>query len=331
MGKVKYLLKRITHMSFSNMFKTINKVHEKNGKWKVKIFFDVIYCGLKYQAGYVDYYQFEMYKMNKKERKTIITRGINNAICKKYNDPSEIYKFEDKCIFNDLFKDYMKRDYLQLTDSNFDEFKKFIKKHKVMIVKPVGLSCGKGVEKINTTEFDAKELYEQLLSNKQILLEEVATQCTELDKLYPHSINTLRVVTLNKKVVTAYLRIGNHGNVVDNFNHGGMVTAIDINDGIIKFKAIDKETNVYEIHPMTKEKIVGLKLPNWDKVKKLCEDACEIVPKVGYIAWDVCLGDEPTLIEGNDFPGHDLYQLPVHREGNIGLLPVFESVMKGDK
>ena len=51
----------------------------------------------------------------------------------------------------------------------------------------------------------------------------------------------------------------------------------------------------------------------WNEVKKLCIEACDIVPELGYIGWDVCLGEEkPFLIEGNDFPGHDLYQLPVH-------------------
>jgi D-alanine-D-alanine ligase-like ATP-grasp enzyme len=69
----------------------------------------------------------------------------------------------------------------------------------------------------------------------------------------------------------------------------------------------------------------------WEDVKKLCIEASKVVPKVGYVAWDVCLGSKkPCLIEGNDFPGHDLYQLPVHRKGNIGLLPVFKKAM-GEK
>ena len=325
MGKVAYLVKRIGKMNFSNMFKTIDMVKEKNHKLKLNIFIDVVWCGLKYQAGYVDYYQFEMYKMNAKERKTIITRGINNSICKKYNDPKSIYKFEDKCVFNE----YLNRDWLKLTDSNLEAFKKFIRKHSTIVVKPVGLSCGKGVEKIDTTKYSAEELYELLLKNNQILVEEVAKQNKVLNDLYPLSVNTLRVVTLNKKVVTAYLRIGNSGNVVDNFNHGGMVTAVDVETGKINYKAIDKNKNEYEIHPYTNKRIVGIQIPMWDNVKKLCIDACEKVPEVGYIAWDVCLGEKsPCLIEGNDFPGHDLYQLPVHRNGNIGLLPVFKKAME---
>lgn len=332
MGKVSYLIKRISKMNYGNMFKTIDLVHEKSGKSKFTTFFDMVYSGLRFGAGYVDYYQFQMYKMNNKEKATIITRGVNNSICKKYNDQSEIYKFEDKALFNELFNDYLNRDWLKLENNNIEEFEKFIKKHKTIIVKPLDASCGKGVEKIDTSKTDAKDLYDLLVKNQQILIEEVADQHKVLNKIYPLSVNTLRVVTLNKKVVTAYLRIGNHGNVVDNFNHGGMVTAIDVDTGLIEFPAIDKATNVYKVHPYTNTKIVGTEIPMWDEVKKLCEDACDVVPKVGYIAWDVCLGSKkPCLIEGNDFPGHDLYQLPVHRNGNIGLYPRFKKAMKGDK
>ncbi len=331
MSKITYLAKRIVKMDYKKFFKTIDQVHQKNGKNKIGIFFDVVICGLKYQAGYIDYYQFEMYKMNNKERKTVVTRGINNKITKKYNNMKEAYKFEDKALFNELFDDYLNRDWILLKD-NEKEFAEFLKNKKEIIVKPLSLSCGKGVEKLNVTEANANKLYEKLVNNGQVLVEEVAKQNQVLNNVYPKSVNTLRIVTLNKKVVAALLRIGNHGNVVDNFNHGGMVTTIDIRTGKVKYPAIDKETNVYFEHPMTKAPIVGLQIPMWEDVKKLCIDACEIVPEIGYVGWDVCLGPvSPCLIEGNDFPGHDLYQLPVHRKDNTGLLPLFEEAMKGEK
>ena len=333
MGKVSYMIKRITSMNYGNMFKTIDLVKKKCNKPKFIIFCDMVYSGLRFGAGYVDYYQFQMYNMNNKEKKTIITRGINNSICKKYNDKTEIYKFEDKAIFNKIFDKYLNRDWMKLDgeEPNLDLFIKFCKEHSIIVVKPLDASCGKGVEKIDTKGMDIKSLYHKLIRNKQTLIEEVAEQHKVLNDIYPLSVNTLRVVTLNHKVVTAYLRIGNDGNVVDNFNHGGMVTAVNVDTGIIEFPAIDKATKVYEIHPYTNKKIVGTEIPMWDDVKKLCIEASRVVPKVGYVAWDVCLGSKkPCLIEGNDFPGHDLYQLPVHRKGNIGLLPVFKKAM-GEK
>ena len=314
------------------MFQTIDLVNKKTNKSKISIFFDIINCGIKYQAGYVDYNLYEMYKMNKDERKTVVTRGINNEIIKKYNDMTYAYKFEDKALFNNLFNKYLNREWIYIKESSIEDFKKYLKGKKEVIVKPLSLSCGKGVEKIVVKDHNPEELYNHLMQTDQTLVEDVAIQNKVLSDLYPHSVNTLRIVTLNKVVVAALLRIGNKGNVVDNFNHDGMVTTVDIKTGEIKYPAIDKVGNVYEVHPETNVKIVGIKIPMWNEVKKLCIEACDIVPELGYVGWDVCLGEEkPFLIEGNDFPGHDLYQLPVHRKDNYGLLPEFEKAMKEGK
>ncbi len=329
MSKIKYLLKRILKMNYKKFFDTINLVHKRSNKNRLVIFFDIIVCGFKYQAGYMDYNLFEMYNMNSKERKTIITRGINNGFIKKYNDQSLIYKFEDKVEFNKIFDKYLNREWIYLCDASLEDFKKYIKDKKEVIVKPVSASCGTGIEIINPGDKNPEELYNHLKENGQLLVEDVVKQNKVISDIYPHSVNTLRVVTINKKVVAAYLRIGNHGNVVDNFNHGGMATKVNIENGLIEFPAIDKNSDVYKIHPETKKAIVGVTIPMWDEVVKLCEEISHVIPEVGYVGWDICVGEDKLyLIEGNDFPGHDIYQLPVHRSDNYGMLPVFERAMK---
>ena len=187
----------------------------------------------------------------------------------------------------------------------------------------------KGVEIIDSTDKKIYDLYNELYNNKQILVEEIAVQCKKISDLHPDSINTLRVVTLKGMVVTALLRIGNNHNNVDNFNHEGLCVPIDIEDGIVKYQAIDKKGNLYDKHPITKKEIVGFKVPKWNEVKKICEQAALEIPQVGYIGWDVCVTkDDICFIEANEFPGHDLYGLPPHRTNNIGLLPKFQEAMK---
>lgn len=329
MQKIKYLLKRICGMNYKGFFNTIKDVHKKTKKNSFFIFFDIIYCGFKYQAGYIDYNLFEMYNMNKFERSTVITRGINNEIIKKYNDPEFMKIFNDKIKFNKRFNKYLKRDWLELNGNNLDEFIKFCKKHVKFIAKPTKESCGKGVELIETNNFNLEDLYNELYATKRILVEELVVQCDELNKLHPYSINTLRVVTLKGMVVTALLRIGNNHNNVDNFNHEGLCVPIDIESGIINYKAIDKKGNLYEKHPLTNEKIVGFKVPKWNEVKQFCETAALEIPQVGYIGWDVCVSKNGIcFIEANEFPGHDLYGLPPHRTNNQGLLPKFKEAMQ---
>lgn len=331
MGKIKYLAKRICNMSFDGLFNAVSEVHDKTGKAKVFIFTDIVYCGLKYQAGYMDYKLFEMYKMNGRERKTVITRGINNSIIKRFNDPEAMKIFHDKTMFNEKFSEFLGRDWMKLTEDNFEDFSEFCGKHYEFIAKPVGLQCGSGVELVTLGGKDLRELYRKLLDNGQILLEERVTQCKELTELHPDSINTLRVVTLNGHVVVAFLRIGNKHFHVDNFNHEGLAAPVDINDGTIKFKALKKSGELYDKHPLTGVPIVGLTIPRWPEVIAFCEKAAKVEPRVGYVGWDVCVRDNDIcFIEANEFPGHDIYGLPPHRDKNEGLLPIFEKAMENN-
>ena len=149
--------------------------------------------------------------------------------------------------------------------------------------------------------------------------------------------NTIRVVTIKNKydvtsIVAAFIRIGTGGRVVDNFNNGGICCPIDIKTGKISAPAVDKNGKVYDVHPTTNIKLVGYQIPCWEKLEKFIDEVTHVYPKLGYIGWDVCIGPKKlSLIEGNQYPGHDLYQLPVHRKGNIGVIPVFEEALNKTK
>ena len=328
MKKIKYTLKRIVNINYKNFFKTINYVSKKSKKSRVFIFFDMIYTGIKYQAGYMDYKLFEMYKMNNKEKATIITRGVNNNYIRILNKKEDMKLLNNKLLFNEKFKKYLNRDYIAIDKDKYEEYLSFVNKHKTFIAKPIDQSCGTDIEIIKVNKDNKKEIFESLINKKQLLLEEIAVQRKELSMLHKTSINTVRVVTIGGEVVAAFLRIGNNNNVVDNFNHGGMCAPINIKTGKIEFPAIDKKENLYYKHPITNKEIVGLEIPLWNQIKKLCKDASKLIPTLKLVGWDVCVGEKvPLLIEANEFPGHDVYQLPPHRNGNIGLKPVFDEAI----
>ena len=335
MNKVKYLIKRIFHMNFKSMFNKIDEIHKKTNKNKILIFLDMVYCGIKYQAGYMDYELFEMYNLNNEQRKTILTRGKNNAFVKLLNDKNSVYKFDNKVEFNKIFDKYLKRDWLDFNNSSKEDFNSFIKKHPSFMLKPVDVTCGHGIEKIYAKKYKKDELYKYIQTKGNVVLEELIIQNKAIDKMYAGSVNTFRIVSVlkndNVNVVVAYFRVGN-GSFVDNFNSGGMVVPINVKTGIIEYNAIDKAHNIYEYHPITKTKFIGFKIPEWNKIIKLVKEASKLVPEVKLVAWDICLSENgPVIVEGNHFPGHDLYQLPPHRTNGIGVLPEFEKAIYGTK
>ena len=104
-----------------------------------------------------------------------------------------------------------------------------------------------------------------------------------------------------------------------------MTAPIDEKTGIVSQLAIDKQKNVYENHPLTGEKIKGFKFPFWNEAIELCKKACMEIPEMGYAGWDVAFTPNgPLFVEGNEFPGNDIYQLPVHTPNKIGMMPKFD-------
>ena len=230
MEKIIYLFKRILKLDYKNMIKITKSISKKTHKNSFAIFFDMVRCGFKYQAGYYDYQEFEFYNLNSEQRKTYLTRGKNNEIIKKFNDKASFYKFDDKTVFNKIFNKYLKRNWMVL-NNNFDEFQKFFQDNQVIIVKPADSEGGKGIEKFVYSETpDCKKLYDKLVSNRQVLIEECIKQHEAMSTLYSKSVNTMRMFTFYKDgksyFLQAVLKIGN-GGVVDNFSSGGMYTYVN--------------------------------------------------------------------------------------------------------
>ena len=62
----------------------------------------------------------------------------------------------------------------------------------------------------------------------------------------------------------------------------------------------------------------------------MVKNAAKKSKHVRYVGWDVGLSVHgPVLVEGNQFPGHDIYQVAEKiGKDDLGILPVFEKAMK---
>ena len=334
MRRILYLIKRILKMDYKGLFKTVKAVHKKSGVGRIKLFIDIVKCGLKYGAGYKDYELCEWWNLNAEQRATYVTRGINNTIVTLLNNKEYYHILDNKIEFNNKFGEYLGRKWLDMSTATFDDFKAFLEGLDIIISKPSAEACGRGVEKINVLDYPTAEaLFEHLKGLNSGLLEEFVVQHEAVSKLYPLSVNTYRIVTVltngEPHIVYAFIRIGNGGRFVDNINAGGMAAPINIETGIIEYPAFDKDSIYYETHPYTNCPIKGYQLPQWDKAVEAVLKAATVVPEVGYVGWDVAATENGVvLIEGNPFPGHDILQMPPHVPDKIGMLPQFKKYIK---
>lgn len=330
MKRIRYYLTRLRGLDFRNMLAVARLISSQSGTPRALILLDMAWCSVVYQAGYLDYQEFEFFLLNRRERKTWITGGKANSIVVKYNQRQYRRKFIDKTVFNGVFDAWLGRAWLDVREATVDELEAFVVGHGVVMAKVTDSLMGIGIEKHRADAItDYAAFREQLLANRQFLVEEFITQHPDMAALCPTSVNTLRMITFfdgtEVHVLEGVLKMGN-GADVDNYGQGGMYTVLDEN-GTAQYPAFDKYSATYAVHPLTGTPIVGFQVPLYDRVLSTLREVGQVVPEIPYVGWDVAIGTSGVvLIEGNYNTG--VFQMKPSLSGvKTGLLPRFREVI----
>ena len=96
-----------------------------------------------------------------------IIKNIVNKFIKNVDDERKEFEFNQK------FKEFVKRDFLDLRKASEAKFAKFVGRHSIIMVKPVDQSGGADVAKIVIdSKTNVEKLYEVLKNTKQYLVED---------------------------------------------------------------------------------------------------------------------------------------------------------------
>ena len=269
---------------------------------------DEIYCALRFGCSPDDFFRYEFYKKSDFERDKFITYKRSQNIIRKYNDKEKNFIFDDKSEFNKWFKDYIKRDWIDLRTANRKDFESFLRKHGKAILKPVKGGQGRDIFILHTGDLETFEFEKY----RDYIAEELLIQDKKMKKLNPSSVNTVRVLTFKGKIIACALRIGGDNSVVDNLHSNGVCAHLDLKKGVIDALCIDNKMQKYLYHPKTGIKLVGFCVPHWKEIRHIVLQASSLVPEVQYVGWDVAvLENGAAIIEGNRDPGHDVVQMIV--------------------
>jgi hypothetical protein len=328
--RIRYYLSRLRGLDYRNMLSVARTISAEAGKPRAVVLLDMVWCSVVYQAGYLDYQEFEFFLLDRSERKTWITGGKANSIVVKYNQRDHRDKFIDKSVFNRIFGEWLGRDWLDVRVSDATELERFVSRHGAVMVKVTDSLMGTGIEKYEANGItDYEALHRRLLDNRQFLVEEFITQHARMAALSPSSVNTLRMITFfdgsRVHVLEGVLKIGN-GADVDNYGQGGMYTVLD-EAGVARYPAFDKHSRTYAVHPLTGAPIVGFEVPLYDRVISTLHEVGRVVPEIPYVGWDIAIApDGIVVIEGNYNTG--VFQMKPSLTGvKTGLLPHFRSVI----
>ena len=332
-SKAKIIMRRVKGASFQRMNQNIHAIHKETGKNRFCIFVDMLWCTAKYGVGYLDYHVFGFANNKGKNRNTFMTMHHNIGLTRLVNDTNQYPIMNNKLLFMQTYKDFIGRDWVDLTESGADGLKTLCQNRATVFAKPISSFGGTGVERIETDETtDFEALTNRLLEGGQNLVEQAVVQHEKLNELCSASVNTLRIVTLNvnnkSHFLYALLRVGSGNNHVDNISSGGMYTLIG-DDGVLHFPAFCDTTGLYyDEHPLTHTSFLGFAVPMFPEAAELCLKAAQVNPGLAYIGWDVAITPNgPVLIEGNILPGYDMAQNAKFHPDGKGLLPTVEAIL----
>ena len=216
----------------------------------------------------------------------------------------------------------------------------FRSKEKVFCKPDVGES-GKGIARLAKADFESEEaMFRYIKEGGFGVIGEMLVQHDAMKKLYPHSVNTLRIVTLltgtpehwTPQLIYAVVKIGAGGKYVDNLENGGMFCPIDYETGKITGVGHTSALTTLTHHPETGVELMGYQIPYVKEAIALCKKAALEEPGMRFVGWDCAITPNgPAIIEGNDYPGYDFWQQPEHTPDRIGLWHVYKELIPGLK
>ena len=213
-------------------------------------------------------------------------------------------------------------------EPSFDGIFKLLRQEKLLALKPSSGTHGDGFYRmeyadgkylINGKEMTEDEIVAMISGFKSIyVITEYLFMHHELKKIYPNSVNTIRVAVVNQsayepKIMQTYMRIGSSkSGFTDNVGYGGICAKIDTATG--RYYCAEQLRNhkftPCPKHPDTGVEIEGI-VPNWDYMCEGVLNICRFMPELEYLGFDIAITDDGfKIIEINIH--QDLHKVAEH-------------------
>lgn len=317
-----YYLKNLNCKQFWNFLKYSSK---GNPFRMLLLLLDCIWSVFKYNISILEYFQFGFNKLSSRERSKWAGTGFMYEFQLLMNPKNTREILDDKRMFYQAYRPFIKQQMRSVVDfeksaiqENWEEDLK--RENSKYVFKQADGKCGKGVAIVSAKELRGVDMLNFMKQHNYDLQEEFIEQHTELMRLSPSAVNTIRIFTQldaqdNVCVLGCRLRISVNSHV-DNMAAGNLAASVDEVTGVVNglgyYSDITKAPEEY--HPITKIKIPGFEIPFWKETLALAKEAALWHKENRSIGWDIAITEmAPTLIEGN----HDwcklLWQLPVQQ------------------
>lgn len=229
-----------------------------------------------------------------------------------------VHAYDDKCIYSKLFPN-MKQPEVLLKNMNgryfvssedtyngekevsLTEAVKYLMTQKKGVIKPSMTGGGRNVRLFDFSS-SGESAIEGLLCDyhSDFIIQQQIRNSSELKRLNPSSLNTVRIYTYRRVdsceyvVLGSAIRFGGNGSLQDNACAGGGFCRINddgrLDDRIYHFRHFEKGS-------LKQDKgIDSLYVPQYDKMVECCKSLHRCLPYIDLIGWDITEDEEGDLI-----------------------------------
>lgn len=284
------------------------------------------------------YFRFAMFMKDfgdKERMKSFVPQGAYAAYCKDTAYPSKYnILIDDKILFHDIMRQYglpvphryftfrnnVFRDGTSLlSDEDVNDIiasvtdeRIFVKRFTGGAASGVSIFVRKGFGFVDADGDNVSaNMIRRKYANQDFFFEKQIKQERVLSQFNPDTVNTIRVLTYNNKIISASVRFGGKGDYIDNVSKGGVAVSLDIETGQLgKYGQRMYDAARYDEHPDSRLKFDGVVVTQWPEVKEVVERSMTFLPYYKSVGYDVATTDSgPIIIEINTGAGIGLSQM----------------------
>ena len=312
MSEIKELYNRFKY--FMRTFnRNLNYIHDKSGKLYIVLFFDVIWCKIRYGITNNEYRIFEFYKINCDKRKTYLSKRYYRRVNRRLV-PIEISNvLTDKELFNNRFKKYLNRDVYNINDLSFKQVEDFILENKTIIARSTSSSYLCSYEELELPNFRSPAfLAEDAREKNKCIIEKKLTQAKDMNSIAsPVILNVVSVYDKKPDIVSACIKFKSGVNTISGY--------VDVKKGKIKGYLKDQEGNDF-----TKE-FDGMEIPKFDEVIEIVKELSQELEEIKQVEWSFIIGSKSIyLVDGNIWDDYVFIQTPEFLNNRVGLMSYYK-------
>lgn len=255
-----------------------------------------------YLSEYLFFWVIEPHFNDAKMLRAYGDKNLYSRIFPQIVQPKTVIRFISGAFYDDSYQPLER-------ESAFEKIRDL--NHSVIIKPSIGSGGGQNVNLLTVSGGEIS-LNDEIVSFQELLnmykngfiIQEKVEQHQNLNEIYPHSLNTIRLMTFRyqneTKVISALFRTGNNRSYIDNVAQSGLATGINP-DGRLMDLAYDKNLREIREHPETNVPFGSVVIPNFNELLETVQKLHDANFYCNIASWDCAINKEgkPVLIEVN--------------------------------